>query len=119
MDNKYLSVNWPSAIKKNSSSKNESISNSSKEKKTKKSCFKFNVFKKSKKPYEDNLKNQNKSYISNSNGKGFFILDHSENSNIYFLYNPDLPRKLSVITEERTSGISSRSNSADRTQTVI
>ena len=67
MDNNFLSVNWPSSKSKN----NEHLSTASNEDKNEKSCFLFNIFKRSKKSSEDNLENQNKqqSYINNSNGK--------------------------------------------------
>ena len=85
--------------------------------KSKNRGIRFNIFKRSKKTKDMKYSSKNASKKKkSSNAKSYLMGENSENSNIYFLYNQDIPRKLSVIIEERPSCISTRSNSADHTQ---
>ena len=119
-DNNYLTVNWPTfKTTKKQSDQNYSSTDSKNNGKIKKAGWiNLKIFRRVKRTdsYKENLKKLNK-----QNRQHFFAVDNNSvnNSNVFYVYNQNMPRKLSVITEERASVISSRSNSTDRNQSVI
>jgi hypothetical protein len=117
-DQNYLTVNWPAGSKiKNNNNKIKLSNGNGNNGKKKSNWINFKIFKKHKPNSKINLKKITKHQWQH--GKRFYIVDTIDNNNIYYVYNPNIPRRLSVITEERASGLSSRSNSTDKTHTIM